>query len=77
MAPLAKIPGSTAHILSQGFGTEHWLIGVTILCVVIFGAFPDLWTWVGTAIIIGSGLYVPYLERRPERRAVAVEKEPR
>lgn len=77
MTPLAKIPGSTAHIMSRGFGTEHWLIGATILSVVIFGECPDLWTWVGTAIIIGSGLYVSYLERRAERRAVAIEKEPR
>jgi drug/metabolite transporter (DMT)-like permease len=45
------------------------LIGTTILGYLIFGNFPDLWTWVGAAIIIASGLYIALRERR--RRAEA------
>jgi drug/metabolite transporter (DMT)-like permease len=35
----------------------------------IFDNFPDLWTWIGAAVIIVSGLYIALRERR--RRAVA------
>jgi drug/metabolite transporter (DMT)-like permease len=45
------------------------LIGTTILGYLIFGNFPDLWTWIGAAIIIASGLYIALRERR--RRAEA------
>ena len=34
------------------------IVGATLLGLLIFGDFPDLWTWIGTAIIISSGLYV-------------------
>jgi drug/metabolite transporter (DMT)-like permease len=40
------------------------LIGSTVLGYLIFGHFPDLWTWVGAAIIIGSGIYIALRERR-------------
>lgn len=40
------------------------IIGATILGYVFFGDFPDFWTWVGTAIILASGLYVFHRERR-------------
>lgn len=40
------------------------LVGSTILGYFIFGNFPDLWTWVGAAIIIASGLYIALRERR-------------
>jgi len=43
------------------------LIGTTTLGYLIFDNFPDLWTWVGAAIIIASGLYIALRERR--RRA--------
>ncbi len=29
----------------------------------LFGQFPDLWTWIGAAIITASGLYVMHRER--------------
>jgi drug/metabolite transporter (DMT)-like permease len=45
------------------------LIGTTILGYLIFGNFPDLWTWIGAAIIIASGVYIALRERR--RRAEA------
>jgi drug/metabolite transporter (DMT)-like permease len=33
------------------------LVGTTVLGFVIFGHFPDLWTWLGAGIIISSGIY--------------------
>ena len=40
------------------------LIGTATLGYVIFDNFPDLWIWVGAAIIIASGLYIALRERR-------------
>jgi drug/metabolite transporter (DMT)-like permease len=40
------------------------LVGTTILGYVVFGSFPDGWTWVGVAIIVACGIYVAYRERR-------------
>ena len=34
-----------------------------------FREFPDTWTWVGAAIIVGAGLYVWYREARSADRA--------
>jgi len=45
------------------------LIGTTILGYLIFGNLPDLPTWIGAAIIIASGLYIAFRERR--RRAAS------
>ncbi|NQV45835.1 MAG: DMT family transporter [Rhodospirillales bacterium] len=40
------------------------IISSVILGLVFFGDFPDTMTWVGIAIIIASGLYVFYRERK-------------
>lgn len=40
------------------------LVWATILGFVIWGDWPDLWTWAGAALIIGSGLYIFSRERR-------------
>jgi drug/metabolite transporter (DMT)-like permease len=40
------------------------LVGTTILGYLIFDNFPDLWTWIGAAIIIASGVYIAVRERR-------------
>lgn len=40
------------------------LIGTATLGYLIFGQFPDAWTWVGAAVIIASGLYIALRERR-------------
>ncbi len=40
------------------------LVGTASLGYLIFDNFPDLWTWVGAAIIIASGLYIALRERR-------------
>ena len=39
------------------------LVWATLFGFVIWGDFPDLWTWAGAALIIGSGLYIFYGER--------------
>lgn len=39
------------------------MIWSTSLGFIIWGEFPDHWTWVGAVIIVGCGLYVWYRER--------------
>lgn len=50
------------------------LVWVTILGFLMFGEIPDIWTAVGAAIIIASGLYTAHRERL--RRTKMVEAEP-
>ncbi len=40
------------------------LIGSTVLGLAIFGHFPDRWTWIGAGVIISSGIYIAWRERR-------------
>lgn len=40
------------------------IISATLLGYLVFGDFPDATTWIGIAIIVGSGLFVFYRERR-------------
>ena len=40
------------------------IVSATALGWLVFGNFPDLLTWAGTAIIISAGLYVFHRERR-------------
>jgi S-adenosylmethionine uptake transporter len=40
------------------------IIGATILGLVIFNEFPDPVTWLGIAIIVGSGMYVFHREAK-------------
>jgi drug/metabolite transporter (DMT)-like permease len=40
------------------------LIWATLFGFAIWGDWPDLWTWTGAAIIIGSGLYIFHRERQ-------------
>ena len=40
------------------------IIGATILGLLLFGDFPDATTWLGVTVIIGSGLFVFYRERK-------------
>ncbi|MGI9406161.1 MAG: EamA family transporter [Hyphomicrobiaceae bacterium] len=55
------------------------IIPSVILGLVIFGDFPNLLTWCGIAIIVGSGVYVFHRERavaREEEDRVAFETAP-
>jgi drug/metabolite transporter (DMT)-like permease len=44
------------------------LVGATLVGWFLFGQFPDAWTWLGAAIIVGSGLYITLREHRLQRR---------
>ena len=44
------------------------LLGAAILGYLLFDSIPDFWTWVGTAVIVSSGLYLDHAERRRWRR---------
>ncbi len=53
------------------------LLWVTLLGFVIFGEVPDVWTVVGAAIIVASGLYTAHRERvRHSRLAALAEPSP-
>ena len=41
------------------------LIWAAMFGFIIWGDWPDLWTWAGAALIIGSGLYIFHRERKP------------
>jgi drug/metabolite transporter (DMT)-like permease len=43
------------------------LVWAVLIGFVWFGDFPDIWTFAGAAIIVVSGLYVLYRERRTAR----------
>jgi drug/metabolite transporter (DMT)-like permease len=52
------------------------MIGAVTVGYVFFGDFPDRWTWVGIAILIGSGVYISIREHRVSPRPVSAAKEP-
>jgi drug/metabolite transporter (DMT)-like permease len=56
--------GPAAVIAPLNYGQ---LIGTVIIGYLAFDEFPDAATWLGAAIIIGSGLYIFYRERRRAR----------
>jgi drug/metabolite transporter (DMT)-like permease len=47
------------------------IVGAAILGFVVFGQFPDVWVWAGSAIIAGSGLFMLFWERRQKARRPA------
>jgi drug/metabolite transporter (DMT)-like permease len=46
------------------------LIWASALTWLVFGALPELWTYVGAAVIVASGLFTAYRERVQWRRRV-------
>lgn len=44
------------------------MIGAVAIGYVVFGDFPDSWTWVGVLVLIGSGVYISLRERRVRPR---------
>jgi drug/metabolite transporter (DMT)-like permease len=53
--------GAAAVIAPLGYVE---LVGTTVLGYLIFANFPDLWTWLGAGLIIASGVYIAWRERR-------------
>lgn len=51
------------------------LVMAIVLSYLVFGTFPDLWTFVGGGIIISSGLYITYRETARKRKDDAPEKD--
>lgn len=47
------------------------LVGAALLSILVFGEIPDIWVWVGAAIIVASGLSMLYAERRSLTRPQA------
>jgi drug/metabolite transporter (DMT)-like permease len=44
------------------FNYSH-LLGAALLSFLVFGQLPDLWTWLGSLIIVASGLSMLFAER--------------
>ncbi len=40
------------------------LVGAAVIGYLVFGDVPSAWTWLGAAVIIGSGLYIGWRETR-------------
>jgi drug/metabolite transporter (DMT)-like permease len=72
MIALGLLGGLGHYLLIQAYAlapasllapyTYTAIVWVTIMGYLAFGDFPDLWTMMGAAIIIGSGVYVFYRE---------------
>lgn len=45
------------------------LLVAIIAGLVVFGEWPDLWTWVGSALVVGAGLYTLWREAQLMRQA--------
>jgi drug/metabolite transporter (DMT)-like permease len=43
------------------------LVGTTTLGYLVFDNFPDTWTWIGAGLIVASGIYIAFRERRRRR----------
>ena len=56
--------GPAAVVAPLNYGQ---LIGTVIIGYLAFGEFPDAATWFGAVVIIASGLYIFYRERRRAR----------
>jgi drug/metabolite transporter (DMT)-like permease len=48
------------------------IVGSTVIGVMAFNNFPDLWTWAGAAIVIASGIYTWHRERVRAREQAAL-----
>ena len=65
-------PGGAFSLFADG--PFEWrmffFVGATVLGYIVFADFPDGWTWLGAAIIVGSGIYIMRREtiRRREAR---------
>jgi drug/metabolite transporter (DMT)-like permease len=44
--------------------TYAQLVAAVAIGYVVFDNVPDLWTWIGSAIVVGSGLYVVFRRQR-------------
>lgn len=47
----------------QPFAYNEMTMSV-VIGFIVFGDFPDLWKWAGMAVIVGSGIYISFRERK-------------
>ncbi len=47
------------------------LVWATLLAMWLFGEYPDVWVWIGAAVIFGAGVYVAGRERAAARAEAA------
>jgi drug/metabolite transporter (DMT)-like permease len=52
------------------------LIWATILSAAVFAVWPDIWSWIGGAVIFASGAYIAYRERIRSRQSPAMPTPP-
>ncbi len=45
---------------------------VALIAFVLFGEVPDIWTWVGAAIIAGAAIYIARRESRLARERAGI-----
>jgi drug/metabolite transporter (DMT)-like permease len=50
--------------------TYGQILGATLISYLVFGQLPHIWTWIGAAIIVASGLSILYWERRSKLERV-------
>ncbi len=51
------------------------MLYAAVIGLVVFGdSLPDAWTWVGTAIVISSGIYIVHRETVRRREATALQR---
>jgi len=43
------------------------IVGATALGYFVFGDLPDLWSWIGIAIVVGAGIFIALREGRARR----------
>ncbi|MDO5614529.1 MAG: DMT family transporter [Paracoccus sp. (in: a-proteobacteria)] len=44
------------------------LVVTIVLGLLVFGEWPDMWTWIGSALVVGAGVYTILRERRLTRQ---------
>ena len=44
------------------------LLVAIVLGLVVFGDWPDLWTWTGAVLVVGAGIYTIWREAQLGRR---------
>ena len=47
------------------------LVWATLIGFYLFGETPDIWVWIGGAVIVGSATYIAHREARARRSAVS------
>jgi len=52
------------------------IIWATFYGFVVFGDFPDAWTWLGTSIIMATGIYTLYREHLATQRRKSLAAQP-